>query len=63
MNACRLQAVEDLGHKGLQTAQLDVSDVQSVNATIASILKVEGHIDLLVCNAGTSGDDSSLGHA
>ena len=52
--ACRLEAVQDLGKQGMQVAQLDVSSLESVNATVANILKSEGRIDLLICNAGMS---------
>ena len=49
---CRLDGVKDLEEQGMGVAQLDVTDIASINAAIELIITAEGRIDLLVCNAG-----------
>ena len=51
-NECRLEPLQELGQQGLQIGQIDVSSMDSVQSGIANIIKTEGRIDLLVCNAG-----------
>lgn len=46
------KAADALGAKFIQ---LDVTDDQSVDAAAAEIMKLEGHLDVLVNNAGISG--------
>ena len=48
----RVDAMEPLKAKGVKPIRLDVTDEESMEEAVATILKNEGRIDVLVNNAG-----------
>lgn len=50
--ARRLDAVQDLTERGIETLRLDVDDAASIAAAVAAVRKRAGRIDVLVNNAG-----------
>ena len=50
--ARRVDAMEPLKAKGVKPIRLDVTDEESMEEAVATILKNEGRIDVLVNNAG-----------
>ena len=57
-----------VGQRSFEMLSLDVTSDESVEATVTEVLRLEGHIDLLVNNAGFSiapagAEESSMGQA
>lgn len=50
--ARRLELMEPLKAYGVQTVKLDITDETSINQCVESVIQAEGHIDVLVNNAG-----------
>ena len=49
---CREDALQELADEGIRIAKMDVTSVSNIKEVVDSIMKDQGHIDLLVCNAG-----------
>lgn len=47
-----LEAIADLKLDGIDTLQLDVTNVESVQRAVEQVEQAAGRIDCLVCNAG-----------
>ena len=58
--ARRIDAMEGLEHDNVRMLALDVTKDQNVKEVVQSIVAAEGHIDVLVNNAGKSAFFSSL---
>src|SRR2546428_13861415 len=50
--ARRLESIADLASEGIDTVQLDVTDVISIRTAVQTLLDVAGRIDVVVNNAG-----------
>lgn len=50
--ARRIERLKDLQEKGIHTQALDVTDKLSVRGLVDHVIKEEGHIDVLINNAG-----------
>lgn len=48
----RLDKLKELTSLGLHTLELDVTSTESIKTAVDEVLAADGHIDLLVCNAG-----------
>src|SRR5690606_30523767 len=50
--ARRIDKMRELKTLGIKTAFMDITDSDSINAVVASILNTEGRLDVLINNAG-----------
>ena len=50
--ARRVEAMSSLTHQDIERIRMDVTDESSVQSVIDHIIEEEGHIDLLINNAG-----------